>query len=190
MTKIKNKLIGKRVVLKRLKPSIKLAAIMFKVIDKNRQHLRPWLSWEKSTLRIEDSLKYLFEMDKKAKKGEEFGYGIYIDNEYAGNIGIFDIDEKNKSAEIGYWLSAEFFRKGYMTEAVSIIEREVFLNTDLNRIRIKCDERNIASAGVIKKCGYIFEGKFRKDTYSEYFKDFRNTLVFSKLKSEFKKKGK
>jgi len=29
--------------------------------------------------------------------------------------------------------------------------------------------------------------KFREDSYSEYFKDFRNTLVFSKLKSDFKK---
>jgi RimJ/RimL family protein N-acetyltransferase len=73
-----------------------------------------------------------------------------------------------------------------MTEAVKIVEKEFFTN-GLNRIQIKCDERNIASSGVAKKCGYVFEGKFREDSYSEYFKDFRNTLVFSKLKSDFKK---
>lgn len=77
-----------------------------------------------------------------------------------------------------------------MTEAVGILEKEVFSNMGLNRIQIKCDERNIPSVGVVKKCCYIFEGKHREDAYSDYFRDFRNTLIFSKLKSEFKKKSK
>ena len=65
-----------------------------------------------------------------------------------------------------------------------------FENQDLNRIQIKCDERNIPSAGVAKKCGYFFEGKLREDSINEHFGDFRNTLIFSKLKSEFLKEGK
>lgn len=36
--------------------------------------------------------------------------------------------------------------------------------------------------------GYKYEGKLREDTFSEHFNDFRNTLVFSKLRSEYKKK--
>ena len=151
--------------------------------------MRPWFPWEKKTLRVEDSLKYLFDKEKQVKAGEKLEYGIYIGKEYIGNIGIFNIDKEKKSAEIGYWLSLRFIRNGYTTEAVKILEKEFFTNSDLNRIQIKCDERNIASAGVAKKCGYVFEGKFREDSYSEHFKDFRSTLVFSKLKSEFKKEN-
>jgi ribosomal-protein-serine acetyltransferase len=187
--KIKNKLIGKRIVLKITKPDIAMANGIFKVINENRKHLRPWFPWEKATKRAEDSLKYLFDKEKQVKAGEKIEYGIYVGNEYIGNIGIFNIDKKKRSAEIGYWLSVKFVRNGYVTEAVKIIEKEFFAN-GLNRIQIKCDERNTASAGVAKKCEYVFEGKFREDSYSEYFKDFRNTLVFSKLRSDFKKLSK
>lgn len=58
----------------------------------------------------------------------------------------------------------------------------------LNRIQIKCDEKNEASFGVAKKCDYIYEGKYREESFSEYYNNFRNTLVFSKLKSDYKKK--
>jgi len=190
MTKFKTELVGKRVILRKLKPTISMANIIFKAIAENRQHLRPWFPWEKKEVRAEDSFKYLLENEIKFKAGEKVDYGIYVDNEYIGNIGIFNIHKKNKSAEIGYWLSKKFTRNGYMTEAVRILEKEFFTNVNLNRIQIKCDERNIASAGVAKKCAYVLEGKYREDTYSEYFKDFRNTLVFSKLKSEFKKRAK
>jgi ribosomal-protein-serine acetyltransferase len=185
--KIKDKLIGKRIILKITKPDIATAKAMFKVINGNRKHLRPWFPWEKATKKIEDSLKYLFDKEEKVQTGEKVEYGIYIGNEYIGNIGIFDIDKKKRSAEISYWLSAKFTRKGYTTEAVRILEKEFFISYGLNRIQIKCDERNMGSAGVAKKCGYIFEGKHREDSYSEYLKDFRNTLFFSKLRSDFKK---
>jgi RimJ/RimL family protein N-acetyltransferase len=59
---------------------------------------------------------------------------------------------------------------------------------NLNRIQIKCDKRNKASSWVAKKCNYKYEWTFRKNCFSEYFNDFRNTLVFSKLKSEYKER--
>lgn len=187
--KIKEKLLGKKITLKLTRPDIAMASVMFKTIDENRKHLRPWLAWEKGTKRVEDSLKYLLNKEEETAAGKKIDYGIYIGTRYIGNIGIFDIDEKNKSGEIGYWLSSKFARKGYITEAVRVLERELFTNRGFNRIQIKCDERNIASAGVAKKCGYVLEGKRREDSYSDYFKDFRNTLVFSKLKSDFKKQA-
>jgi|AntRauTorcE11897_2_1112592.scaffolds.fasta_scaffold03651_3 ribosomal-protein-serine acetyltransferase len=185
--KIKNKLIGERIILKITKPSIVIASTIFRVIDENRKHLRPWFPWEKATKKAEDSLKYLFDKEVQVKAGEKVEYGIYVDNEYIGNIGIFDIDKNTKSAEIGFWLSAKFIRNGYVTEAVRILEKEFFSNNNLNRIQIQCDEKNIASSGVAKKCGYIFEGKRREGSYSEHFKAFGDILVFSKLKSDFKK---
>lgn len=184
--KIKNKLTGKKVTLKLTKPDIGLASIMFKVINENRKHLRPWFAWEKNTKKVEDSLKYLFDKEEKVEAFKAIEYGIYVGPEYIGNISIYDINEKNKSAEIGYWLSSKFTRKGYATDAVRTLEKEFFTTHGLNRIQIKCDERNIASAGVARKCGYIFEGKHRKDAYSEYHHGYRNTLFFSKLKSDFK----
>ncbi len=186
--KFKNQLKGNRLILKRTKPTLKIAEDIFKVIDENRKYLEPWFSWSKLTLKIEDSLKYLFDKEKETEKGKKVEYGLFINNEYIGNISLFDIHEKNKSAEIGYWLSSSHTRNGYMTEAVKMLEKEAFENMELNRIQIKCDERNEASLGVAKKCDYKYEGKFREDSFNEHLNNFRNTLVFSKLKSEYKKK--
>jgi len=163
--KFKNQLNGKRLVLKRTKPNLKMSELMFNEIEKNREHLETWLHWPKLTLKVEDSLKYLFDKEEETKKGKKVEYGIYIKNKYVGNIAIFDIHEKNKSAEIGYWLSSSYTRKGYMTEALKILEKEAFENMGINRIQIKCDERNNASSGVAKKCGYIFEGKLRENYF-------------------------
>lgn len=185
--KFKDELIGERITLKRLIPSQELAEIMFETIDANREHLRSWLPWEKPTLKVEDSFNYLTEHEKDYREGKKVGYGVYLDDKYMGNIGFFDIDEKNKSGEIGYWLSSEFGKSGYMTEALGVLEKEIFNNLGINRINIKCDEKNIGSKRVAEKCGYLLEGTLREDTYSEHFDDFRNTLFFSKIRSDFDK---
>lgn len=187
MTKFKNKLIGKRIILKQTKPTIKIATEIFQSIKENRKHLDRWFPWVKQTKKIEDSLKYLFEKEIKTKLGKENEYGIYLNNKHIGNISIFDIDKKNKSGEIGYWLSSKYIKKGYTSEAVKILEKEIFNNFNLNRIQIQCDKKNIASAKLAKKCGYKLEGTFRQNSYDKYLKKFRDTLIFSKLRSEFKK---
>lgn len=183
--KFKNTLKGNRITLKATKPSIKFAQIMFNLVDLNREHLSPWLSWEKLTKKVEDSLKYLFDKEEKTKKGKKIEYGIYHNKKYLGNIAIFDIDEDNKSAEIGYWLDKKSTRKGYMTEAVKILEDEFFKNFKLNRIQIRCDKENKASVGVAKKCGYKFEGTSRKVNFNKNLNEFRDGLTFSKLRSEW-----
>lgn len=185
--KFKNKLIGKRIVLKRVLPTIKNADMVFKVVDSDRYHLKLWVPWERTIRAVEDYFKYLLDTDDKTKKGEKIDYGIFLNDEYIGNTGIFDISQEKKSAEIGYWLCSRFTRKGYATEAVKILEKEFFENYKLNRIQIKCDDTNKASAGVAKKCGYKLDGKIREDEYNKYQKRFVNTLVFSKLRAEYKK---
>jgi ribosomal-protein-serine acetyltransferase len=185
--KFKEQLKGKRILLRQTKPTLDTARRMFEQVEINRKHLAPWLPWEKFTKKVEDSMKYLFDKEKETNEGKKIEYGIYVEGEYVGNISMFDINQTKKSGEIGYWISKEFAGKGYVTEAVKVLEAYFFRTIKLNRIQIKCDEKNTASKRVAEKAGYVFEGKRRQDSYCEYYKDFRNTLVFSKLKSEFKK---
>ncbi len=186
--KFKNQLKGKTLILKRTKPTLKMANTMFNVIDKNREHLDMWLPWPRFTQKVEDSLKYLFDKEEETKKGKKVEYGLYIKNEYIGNVSIHNINEKEKSAELGAWISASHSKKGYATEALKILEKEGFESLGFNRLQLLCDEENKGSAGVAKKCGYKYEGKLREYIFNKYFDSFRNFLVFSKLKGEYKKK--
>jgi ribosomal-protein-serine acetyltransferase len=185
MLKFKNKLIGKRILLKALIFDIELAKTIFETTQKNRKHLEQWLPWVEETIKPEDTLNYLLDSVKGRSENKKINYGIFINDEHIGNIGVFDIDEENQSGEIGYWLSKDFTQKGYMTEAVHIIEKEFFETHNFNRLQIQCDQRNQGSSGVAKKSCFILEGVLRQNEYSKYHKDFANTLVFSKLKSEY-----
>lgn len=185
--KIKDKIVGKRLLLKRTKPSIKMAKTMFKVVDENREYLGKWLPWADVTKKVEDSYNYLYEKEKEFKDRKKIEYGIYLKDKYIGNIAIFHLDKDNKSGELGYWLSGKYAGNGYMTEAVSLIEKEFFQNQKINRIVIKCDEKNIASKKVTEKSGYLYEGKHREAMYSKKHKSYRNVLCYSKLKKEYKK---
>lgn len=180
--RIKNILKGERLTLKRLKPSFALAKKIFQTVDKNREHLKIWLDWVDTTKKIEDSFQFLQDLDNKSKKEKkEIGYGIYIKNIYVGNISIFDLDLYHKKGELGYWISKDYAGKGYTTEAVSILEKEYFENVKLNRIQIRCSEKNIASSKVAIKCGYKLEGKLRQYQYHKYLNAFSDYLIYSKL---------
>ena len=187
MLRFKYHIKGNTIRLKRTKPSIKMAKCMFELIDINRNHLQPWFPWVNKTHTVEDILKYLFDKEEQFKQGKKIEYGIFVGVQYIGNIALFDINTENKSSEIGYWLSSLHTRKGYMTEAVKIIEQEAFETLWLHRVQIQCDEVNEASFGVAKKCWYKYEWKIRECFFSEYFNNFRNKLLLSKLKSDYKK---
>lgn len=72
-----------------------------------------------------------------------------------------------------------------MTAAVRVLEKEMF-QRGINRIQIKCDKINDASANAARRCNYVLEGEIREDAFMTSDKIFRNTLLFSKLQSEYK----
>ncbi|MBN2780927.1 MAG: GNAT family N-acetyltransferase [Candidatus Marinimicrobia bacterium] len=178
---------GPRVLLRQTRPDPGTAEVMFRAIDTSRQHLRPWCPWERTTCRIEDSMKYLREKEEATASGKLVEYGIYVRESggYIGNISLFNLNAERRSGEIGYWLTASATGNGYMHEALRVLEKESFLTLGLNRIQITCDVHNTASAEVIRKCGYTFEGTLREDRFDPYENAMRNTFVFSKLRAEF-----
>src|SRR3989344_7211992 len=54
----------------------------------------------------------------KLNKPKSFNFAIDINGEVVGSVGFHKINRKNKRAEIGYWLSKEYWGKGIMTKAV------------------------------------------------------------------------
>lgn len=64
------------------------------------------------------------------------------------------------SAEIGYWVAAADWGRGYATEAVRTLARFGLAN-GLERIQIRCELPNAASAVVALRSGFGFEGTSR-----------------------------
>jgi hypothetical protein len=76
-----------------------------------------------------------------------------------GGIGIrIGVDVHRQTAELGYWLGQEFWGRGIMTEAVAAFTDFCFEEFQLRRIHAEPFANNPASARVLEKAGFAFEG--------------------------------
>ena len=85
-----------------------------------------------------------------------------------GGIGIrIGADVHRHTAELGYWLSQKFWGRGIMTEAVTVVTDFCFENFPLRRISAEVFANNPASARVLEKAGFTFEGCLNNDVLKD-----------------------
>ncbi|KAF4466899.1 n-acetyltransferase p20 [Fusarium albosuccineum] len=82
---------------------------------------------------------------------------------FIGAIGVMPKDDVYfRTWEIGYWLGSAMWGRGYATEATRAFVRWCFETwPGLNRFEGEIIERNEASQKVLKKCGFVEEGRRR-----------------------------
>jgi RimJ/RimL family protein N-acetyltransferase len=98
----------------------------------------------------------------------ETNFAIAVNGEAVGGIGYtlqYDVDRR--SAEIGYWLGEEFWGRGIATEALIVVTKHAFANHDLCRVYAHVFDWNPASARVLEKAGFAYEGRMRKSVTKE-----------------------
>ena len=181
-------IIGERIVLRIPDATFENAELVYQAVIDNKEEFRKWLPFPDKTKRPEDSFSFLQSVQKKFEQNESGEY--FIIEKLTGDFcGIVSMMHKNNIHysywEIGYWQIKEKCGNGYMSEAVGYLEKFLFEN-DVNRIEIRNDTANAASANVAKRLGYHLDGVIRGARYSEYFENWRDTNVWSKLKSEYK----
>ena len=182
---MKKILTGQRITLEHPAPDMRTAQDVFSAIDQSRSAFSPWLDWVEDTNSPQDTFRFLNRVNQDWDDEKQFVYAIYYRKTFIGLISAIDVSWKNKRAEIGYWLNKNYTGNGFMAEAVSLIEQELFAN-GFNRLVIHTDVLNVKSANVAKRLGYVHEGVLRQELYSETQKRFRDKNVFSKLKSDLK----
>ena len=90
-------------------------------------------------------------------------FAIDVAGEAVGGIGFTpQHDVERRSAEIGYWLGEEFWGRGIATEALVAVTDRAFSNYDVCRLYAHVFDWNGASARVLEKAGYVFEGRMQK----------------------------
>ena len=113
----------------------------------------------------------------------ECNFAIAIDDEVVGGVGIMlQGDVHAQTAEFGYWLGEEHWGKGIMSSVVRQMSDYFFAHFDLVRLYATVFAWNPASAKVLEKCGWVFEGRSRKSV----FKDgkYCDQLLYAKIKGE------
>lgn len=131
------------------------------------------LNNEKILLNLRDGLPFPYtEKDAEfyissmlaADKNNTFAFAITADGKAIGSIGAFRQGNIHfKTAELGYYLSENYWNKGIATEAIRLICAYVFENTDIIRIFAEPFADNIASCRALEKAGFKCEGTLRSN---------------------------
>jgi [ribosomal protein S5]-alanine N-acetyltransferase len=117
---------------------------------------------------------------------EGTGARLAIDRATDGFIGWCSLGRWNadyRSASLGYCLSDAVWGHGYATEAARALLQWAYDTLDLNRVQAEVDTRNVPSARVLEKLGFVREGTLREDCIVNG--DVSDSWVYGLLRREW-----
>jgi RimJ/RimL family protein N-acetyltransferase len=126
-------------------------------IDSNLEHLQAWMPWAMDEPSPLDVLVARIEtFHANAASGSEWLFAILTRDEsrVIGGTGLH-ADIGDGGLEIGYWAQAAETGKGFVTEAVDALTRMALALPGIDRVEIRCDPGNVASAAVARRLGYL-----------------------------------
>lgn len=131
---------------------------------------------------LEDAVWYINDSISNTEK-EQLNYAIEVDGKAVGGIGVFvKEDVYEKSAELGYWLAEDYWRKGIMSRAVQKICKEAFVAFDIIRIFAEPFADNAGSRGVLEKARFVYEGTMRNAVFKNG--EIHSYCMYSILREE------
>jgi [ribosomal protein S5]-alanine N-acetyltransferase len=93
---------------------------------------------------------------------------IEVDGAVGGGMSIrIGSDVHRHTAELGYWLAEPLWGRGIMTSAVGVFVPVCMEAFELDRIFATTNANNVASARVLEKAGFTFEGRLRKNAVKD-----------------------
>ncbi len=85
--------------------------------------------------------------------------------------------------EIGYWGRTTYARHGYVTETVCAVRDYAFQQLHAERVFIRCDTDNEASAAVARRAGFPLEAVLHRDGRKPTGR-LRDTYIFAQLRPD------
>lgn len=97
------------------------------------------------------------------RDGTSIRFGIFEDERsLIGTCTLFNVQDVNRRAEVGYILRRSHWGRGLMREALTGLMHYAFDALGLHRIEADVDPRNLASARTLEGLGFLREGFLRE----------------------------
>ena len=133
---------------------------------KDMAHLKPWEpSWSPNDLERSSFLRRVRVFEKLMINDEAYPFLIFEKDEekLIGELNLNNVQRGVlQSCSVGYWIARDKMGLGFMTESIALIKDFIFNELGLHRIEAACLQTNDPSLSVLKKNGFILEGKARK----------------------------
>ena len=142
----------------------------------NDDRVTKYLSW-KAYSKPSEIYPFLEMSIKDYEKMSTYHWAIEYEGKMIGSIAVMSVDDLRNNCEVGYCIGYEFWNKGITSEALTAVITFLFEEVGMHRILAKHDVENPASGEVMKKCGMIYEGRF-KEYYLRHDGTYSDALVY------------
>ncbi|MHA7632872.1 GNAT family N-acetyltransferase [Corallococcus sp. M7] len=162
------------------------APLALHAIESNLEHLRPWMEWAKRyPMNVTQQAGQLRRMRGMFDLGQDFAYGVFSrdGSEVLGGTGLHPRVGEG-ALEIGYWISERHTGRGLATEIAGALTRVAFEVEGVRRVEIHCDPRNVRSAAVARRLGFVHEGTLRQRLVAPDGA-LRDTMLWTLLAGEY-----
>lgn len=140
-----------RLVLRVVAPTAENSTKLLSIINQNRDYFMDWQGHFGELKNVEDVVAYLNKRANQIKTNQGVCFYIYQNDNIIGRIRFFNIQDN--VCEIGYWLIKSANGHGYMSEALSALETELF-KFGFDKIILDIDDGNTHSENLAKRNGY------------------------------------
>lgn len=144
--------------------------------------LQPWMRWAKTLPTFEETKLYVRRALWEWHDRESLDYRLFLNGQFVGNCAVHTILWDVPSAQLGYWLHADFGGRGLISEAVERLTQFAFDELDLARLEIRCNARNTASANVAIRAGFEREAHL-KNSFRDNAGQLSDALFFAKTRT-------
>lgn len=156
---------------------------LYQITDQSREYLKKWLPWLDEIHSVDDSLSFIKNSFQLYNDRKGITAGIFWFDQLVGVVGFNELDFKNKTGYIGYWLGENYQGKGIMTKAVSALITYGFSDLSLNRMDLRAAKENLPSRAIAERIGFKKEGRIRQ---AEWLYDrYVDHIVYGLLKEEW-----
>ena len=163
------------------------------VLKINNLNVSQYLAVVPYPYKLKDAKWFIKDCVEKRKKQPRVSYELAVisrdKKELIGGIGLSNIDYNIKSAELGYWLSENYWRLGLMSEGLESLINFAFKKLRLNRLIIPAYVPNIGSNKLAKKMGFKLEGTTIESARPKSTGKIYDTNHWGLLKREWKNNG-
>lgn len=122
-----------------------------------------WLTMPPNPYTTRDAEVWIAKVENDHARGRptQFGVADRRDDRLMGAIGI-ELADRTSEGAIGYWLARTAWGSGYGTEMVRELCAYAFEDLLFDRLTALVDPDNVASLGVLAKCGFRRGGERRR----------------------------
>ena len=139
---------------------------------------------------LEEEENFIKSSWKERKEGSGFSFAV-VDkksDKLIGFVNLKEIKRVSKSAEVGAWLSEDYWGKGYGSEATKLILNYAFNTLNLHSVHATTFGFNKRSIKALEKTGFKKQGVFREARFIKG--KYVDVIYLDLLKKEWEEENK